>query len=138
MKQRLAENKKIIAVIVLFLLAAAGIGYWQYSARYRSTENAYLNADVVSVAAQVSGRVTAMYVKENQQVHKGDALFDIDPVPFQITLARAEADLALAMQSSRQDNAQVAAMRAQVEQTASDLENARTNSNRAQELVAQH
>lgn len=136
--KRIIENKKIIVIVLVLLTIAGAIAYQQYGARYRSTENAYLSASVVPVATQVSGRVIAVHVKENQQVHKGDALFDIDPEPFSIALARAQADLAQAMQSLRQDSAEVAAMRAQVEQTENDLNNARSNLKRAQELVAQH
>ncbi len=109
-----------------------------YSELTRSTENAYINADVVNVAAQVSGRVTAVYIRDNQHVHKGDALFDIDPEPFAIALSRAQADLALAKQAERQDNAEISVARAQVAQAESDLANARTIYARDQELVAQH
>lgn len=136
--KRIIENKKIIIAALLILGVAAGVGYQQYSSRYRSTENAYLNADVVPVAAQVAGRVIAVHVTDNQRVRKGDALFDIDPEPFRIALERAQADLAQAMQSSRQDTAQIAAMRAQVEQTTVDLGNARATYARAKDLVARH
>jgi membrane fusion protein (multidrug efflux system) len=136
--KRIAENKKIIA-LALLIVASLGVAVYMYfSARVRSTENAYLTASVVEVAAQVPGRIVGVYITNNQHVHKGDALFDVDPEPFRIALARAQADLAQAMQTSRQDNAEVAAMLAQVAQTESDLNNARTNFKRAQELVAQH
>ena len=92
----------------------------------------------MNVAALVAGRVIAVHVKDNQHVHKGDALFDIDPEPYNIALSRAQADLALAMQSARQDNAEVSVARAQVAQTESDLTNARSNYARDQELVAKH
>ncbi len=136
--KRIAENKKLIAIVLLVIGVLGGVGYQQYSSRYRSTENAYLNADVVQVAAQVAGRVTGVYVKDNQHVKKGEPLFDIDPEPFRIALAHAEADLAQAMQNSRQDTAEVAAARAQVEQTTMDLKNARATYTRDKELVAQH
>jgi membrane fusion protein (multidrug efflux system) len=123
-----------LAIIVLAVVAA----FIYYSELSRSTENAYINADVVNVAAQVSGRVTAVYIKDNQHVHKGEPLFDIDPEPFQIALSRAKADLALARQAERQDNAEISVARAQVAQAESDLANARTIYARDQELVAQH
>jgi hypothetical protein len=56
--------------------------YAYFASGSRTTENAYINANVVSVAAQVSGRVVAVHIKDNQQVKKGEALFDIDPEPF--------------------------------------------------------
>lgn len=132
-----AHKKKIIAMIALAaLLAGLAIAY--YAGRSVSTENAYINADVVNVASLVSGRVIAVHVRDNQHVHKGDALFDVDPAPYAIALERAQADLALARQAARQDNAEVAAARAQVEQAESDLANARTVYTRDKELVGQH
>ncbi len=132
-----AHRNKIAVALILAALLGALAFYYLYG-NSRSTENAYINADVVNVAAQVSGRVVAVHVKDNQHVHKGDALFDIDPEPFAIALERAQADLALARQAARQDNAEVAAARALVNQAESDLANARSTYIRDKELVAQH
>ncbi len=136
--KRIVANKKPIAIALVLVALLGGYAVVHFSGRSRSTENAYINADVVNVAAQVAGRVTAVYVKDNQYVHKGDALFDVDPEPFTIALNRAQADLALAKQSARQDNAEVGAARAQVAQTEGDLSNARSSYARDKELVAQH
>ncbi len=132
-----AHKRKIIIVLVLVALVV-GLSIAYFSGLTRSTENAYINADVVNVAAQVSGRVIDVHVKDNQHVQKGDALFDIDPEPFSIALERAQADLALAQQSARQDNAEVVAARALVSQAESDLANARNTYARDRELVEKH
>ncbi|VVC84177.1 HlyD family secretion protein [Sideroxydans sp. CL21] len=136
--ERLKAHKKKIIIALVIVALIAGLSFAYFARLSRSTENAYINADVVNVAAQVSGRVIAVYVKDNQHVHKGDALFDIDPEPFSIALERAQADLALARQSARQDNAEVAAARALVSQAESDLANARNTYTRDKELVEQH
>jgi membrane fusion protein (multidrug efflux system) len=128
--------KKLIAAGGIIVLLAGGFAYMHFSEKTRSTENAYINADVVSVASQVNGRVIAVHIKENQSVKKGDVLFDIDPEPFNIALTRAQADLAIAGQSARQDHAEINAAKAQVAQTESDLSNARANDARNRELVA--
>jgi membrane fusion protein (multidrug efflux system) len=128
--------KKYLAVGGVLVVLAGGFAYLHFSEKTRSTENAYINADVVSVASQVNGRVIAVHIKENQSVKKGDVLFDIDPEPFNIALTRAQADLAIAEQNARQDHAEVNAAKAQVDQTESDLANARANDTRDQELVA--
>jgi membrane fusion protein, multidrug efflux system len=132
-----AHKNKIIAGAVLALLLGVVI-FTYYFGRSRSTENAYINADVVNVASQVNGRVIAVHIKDNQHVHKGDALFDIDPAPFAIALERAQADLATAQQNARQDSAEIAAARALVDQAETDLNNARSTYNRDKELVSQH
>jgi membrane fusion protein (multidrug efflux system) len=138
--KRVVENHKNKFIIVTVLLAAivGGGVYVYFSSSTRSTENAYISADVVNVAAQVSGKVSDVYIKENQYVHKGDALFDIDPAPFAITLSRAQADLAVAQQSARQDNAEINVARAQIAQTESDLANAQASYERNKKLVEQN
>ena len=136
--KHLIANKKLIATALFAVAVLGSLAYLYFSGRSRTTENAYINADVVNVASLVAGRITAVHVKNNQQVHTGDPLFDIDPEPFAIALGHAQADLALAQQSARQDNAEVAVARAQIEQAVSDLANARTRYNRDQELMARH
>jgi membrane fusion protein (multidrug efflux system) len=136
--ESIKANKKIIGISLALASLIAGLAYSYFSGLSRSTENAYINADVVNVAAQVNGRVIVVHVKENQHVHKGDALFEIDPEPFTIALERAQADLATARQSARQDNAEVAVAKALVTQAESDLANASNTYSRDQELVAQN
>jgi len=131
-------HKRIIAIALALIVLLGGFAYYYYAGLTRSTENAYINADVVNVAAQVSGRVTAVYVVDNQHVRKSDPLFDIDPEPFAIALSRAQADLALARQAARQDNAEVSVARAQVAQMKSDLANAQDTYARDKELVAKN
>ena len=131
------HKKKIIIAAILAIIAGA-VAFMYYYGRSRSTENAYINADVVNVASQVNGRVIAVYVKDNQRVHKGDPLFDIDPQPFTIALERAQADLATAKQKAREDNAEVEAARALVAQAETDFANARGTYARDKELVDQH
>ncbi|MGB8516636.1 MAG: HlyD family secretion protein [Gallionella sp.] len=131
-------NKKLLVITALLLVLLGGLAYVYLTQDTRNTENAYINADVVNVAALVSGRVIAVHVKDNQTVRKGDALFEIDPEPYAIALQRAQADLALARQSARQDNAEVALARAQIGQTEGDINNARSTYTRDQELLDQH
>lgn len=133
-----AANKKffVLAILLLLLLAASAFKY--FSRNTRSTENAYINATVESVAAQVSGRVIALHIKENQHINQGDALFDLDPKPYAIALEDAQADLAQAKQNARQDSAEIDMAKAQIDQNKIDLANARSINTRDKKLVAQH
>ena len=132
------KNHKSKAISALLSAALAALGYYYLTPASRSTENAYLNADVVNVAAEVPGRIVAVHVKDNQHVKKGDALFDIDPEPYAIALARAKADLEQALQSAHQDSAEIEVARAQVEQSISDLDHAKRIDARDKKLVAQN
>lgn len=57
------------------------------------TQQARVQALIVPVAAEVSGRVTEVRAQNNQTVEAGQDLFQIDPEPFQIAVERARADL---------------------------------------------
>jgi membrane fusion protein, multidrug efflux system len=129
--------KWVLVAAVVIIAALVGWHYWQQSERYVSTDNAYLNANTVEVAAQIPGAVIRVYVKDNQQVRAGDALFDIDPRPYQVALDKAQAQLQVAMQSVSQQSAAVAAAEAQVAQRTAELKNAQSNNARTQRLVRQ-
>ena len=77
--------------------AMAGIILWQLYLYYTydpQTRDGRVRADVVPVSSDVSGQVQAVFVHDNQQVHKGDLLFSIDKARFKATLAQASATLA--------------------------------------------
>lgn len=91
-------RKRNVARTLAWVLGPAivlGIAGWLYitSGRFASTDNAYVQADRVSIAPQVGGRVIAVEVRENQPVHKGDVLFRIDPEPLEIAAARMQAQV---------------------------------------------
>ncbi len=79
----------------LVVAVAAGILYVK-SGRYAGTDNAYVQADQVTISPQVGGRVVEVAVRENQVVHKGDLLFRIDPEPLALTVQQMEAQIAAA------------------------------------------
>lgn len=90
----------IVAIALLGPIAAALVGGYFYfaSGRFVSTDNAYVKADKIVVSADISGRVVEVFVDADQVVKRGDLLFRIDPEPLRIALARAEAQLAAAIQ----------------------------------------
>ena len=55
------------------------------------TDDAYLQADVVHMAPDVSGRIVELDVRDNQKVRKGQVLFRIDPEPYQLHVDQARA-----------------------------------------------
>lgn len=122
-----------IALVGAALLAIAS-GLLFFRAASVTTDNAYINAPVVSITSQVSGPVQQLLVQDNHAVHKGDLLLQIDPRPFQIALQQAEANLALARQGVGQGSASVRAATADAEQKAADLAQARADAARAHEL----
>ena len=84
----------MLSVPILLLLV--GGYFWLTSGRYVSTDNAYVQQDMVSVAPEVNGVDHRGAGPRESAVHRGDLLFRIDPRPFRIALAKAEAQIAAA------------------------------------------
>ena len=96
-RSRFARARRIGLMLSLPLLMIAGaIGYYMATEHIVATDNAYVQQDKVSVSAQVSGEITEVLVRENQQVKAGDLLFRVDPEPFRIAIAQADAAIAAA------------------------------------------
>ena len=126
-----------VAAVVAVAVAAGGYAWYRVARHDRDTDNAYVNADVAQVSALVSGPVSRVLVRDNQEVKKGDLLFEIDPRAFGIAVAKARAKLAQAERSARQDGADAGAAQAEVEGARVALDNANLQLKRAEELVAQ-
>jgi len=90
--------KTAARVLLTLILVAAGCsaGYelWDYYMLSPWTRDARVQADVVSIAPDVSGFVADLKVKDNQFVHKGDVLFMLDRERYTRALATAEAVVA--------------------------------------------
>ena len=85
-------------IALLIIAAAIGFGLYvlQLQSLFPSSDDATIDADVVHVASQVGGRIVAIAVAENDRVAKGDLLFQIDPVPYQLAVTQTQADLDVA------------------------------------------
>src|SRR5580704_8095288 len=85
------------ALGLLIVLAAIVLGF--YVTRlyyvYPRTDDAYVRANVVGIAAHVSGPIVQMPIVDNQHVKEGGLLFVVDPRPYQSAVDKAEAELAL-------------------------------------------
>ncbi len=73
------------------VLIAVGGWYWLTSGGSVSTDNAYVQMDKVSIAAEVGGRITEVAVKDGQMVNAGQLLFRIDGEPYALNVAQATA-----------------------------------------------
>jgi RND family efflux transporter MFP subunit len=89
-----------------------------------------VRANVVGIAARVSGRIAHLLVSDNQVVNKGDLLFEIDPADFKANLDNAKAQLlgvkATLKQRSEELGRQGALAKVRVNAT-QDLQNAEDN-----------
>ncbi len=130
-------------ILGLSLLALAVIGglagwasYWFLIGQHHvTTDDAYVNGDVVEITSEVPGTVVALHVDNTQKVAAGDALLALDPADARIAVAAAEADLALAIRQVRSLGAQAEQLRAQIASNQTTLERAQSDYKRRQTLV---
>ncbi|MFH1869343.1 MAG: HlyD family secretion protein [Pseudomonadota bacterium] len=92
---RTRRVKRLLLLVVIPAVAVlVGATLYLRGGRYVETDNAYIKADKVPVSAEVSGAIKDVLVSENQTVAANQPLFRLDPAPFEVAVAKAEAKLA--------------------------------------------
>ncbi|MGO4280209.1 membrane fusion protein, multidrug efflux system [Cupriavidus sp. OV038] len=134
---RPARRRRIAGGVLLVLLLAGAAGYWlQYGRDQVSTEDAYVEGNVVQVTPQVSGVVTAILADNTDLVASGVTLVELNGVDAQLALAAAQAQLARTVRQVRGQFAAVGQDRANVELRTVDLAREQENMTRRSALVA--
>lgn len=90
------KSKRIpifIGAAVFLIAAIAGTIYWFYARQYESTDDAFIDGDIVQISPKIAAYVTKVYVKSNQQVHKGELLVELNTQDYQAKLEQAKAQL---------------------------------------------
>jgi membrane fusion protein, multidrug efflux system len=91
---RKAWRRWALMLVVPLALLAGALLYWQSLQGKVSTDNAYLKQDMVAVSAEVGGRIIEVMVEDGSEVTAGELLFRIDPEPFRLQVAEADAAIA--------------------------------------------
>ena len=110
-------------MLVLF----AGYLYWDYAAHFESTDDAFVAARQFAVAPKVAGYTTAVPVTDNQHVAAGDMIARIDEHDYRIALEQAQAQVASALASIANIDAQLAVQLAQINANQAQVEQAQAN-----------
>ena len=135
----------LTAITVLGLLGGLGYGaYWALALRHvESTDNAYVQGNVVQITAQVGGTVVAILADDADRVKAGQPLVRLDAADARVALDQAEAQLAQTVRETRtlyannaSFGAQVALREAELARTVSELQRATDDVDRRAPLVA--
>jgi multidrug efflux system membrane fusion protein len=127
---RLVSVVAIVAVVLLAALVLLRIN------RVPRTQDAFLYADSTAIAPEVSGRVVAFLVKENQRVTKGQTLVELDPEPFDLQLAQSRAQAAALRAQIGLTTRQVASQSTGVAAAETQIKSARSQLALAQDSLA--
>ena len=139
-----ARKKALTAVAAAVVVG--GIAYAAYWAlvlnHYESTDNAYVQGNVVQLTPQVGGTVIAINADDTDHVKAGQLLVKLDPADAQVALDQAEAQLAQTVREVRTTyannstlKAQIAARQADVARAQADVARLQADAARAQEDV---
>lgn len=119
-----------LALIVVVVLGAL---WWWHESGIETTDDAFLEAHIVDVSPQIAGEVTQVLVDDNQPVHAGQPLVEIDPAQYRLAVQQALAAEQQAQTALGQATASVAVAQASLAQARADLVSANATAIRAQQ-----
>jgi membrane fusion protein (multidrug efflux system) len=123
---------------VLALALLGGLIFWLNARNYESTDDAFVDAQIVRLSPQVAGRVTQVLVLDNQQVAVGQPMVTIDSTDLQTHVAQAEAQRAQAQAQVDNARAQIAVNQASYEQAMADVAAAEATADNAARDLARY
>jgi len=127
--------QRFIFPALLGILALLGLGgglwWWLEGRHWQSTDNAYVEADIATIAAKVPGYIASVPVSDNQPVKKGDALATIVDAEYRAALAGAEAEVERQRRARGSASAEVSVKTSSVAQSEAALAAAEANARRA-------
>ncbi|VVP56532.1 Multidrug export protein EmrA [Pseudomonas fluorescens] len=135
------RRKRIVMLVVLALVVIlTGLGAWGYHELYgrwnESTDDAYVNGNVVEITPLVTGTVVSIGADDGDLVHEGQVLINFDPNDAQVGLQSAQANLARTVRQVRGLYSNVDGMKAQVNAQQAEVQKAQDNFNRRKNLAA--
>ncbi|MGH8163568.1 MAG: efflux RND transporter periplasmic adaptor subunit, partial [Rhodanobacteraceae bacterium] len=139
-KQRKRDVRRrwlLRGLVIVVVLVAIGWTLWYFlDARwYESTDDAYVDGNVVQITPQIPGTVISIGAEDNDYVHEGQTLVKLDPSDARVALAQAEADLAGAVRKVRGLYSSVGSSRADVAVRQAQVAQARADYQRRQGLA---
>jgi membrane fusion protein (multidrug efflux system) len=133
LRDTFTARRVLFALLPVALIAGAYV--YVTGGATMTTDNAYVQANMVGVANDVAGIVSTVAVKENQKVAVGDVLFTLDKQPFQLALERANAQLVSTRNDLLSLQASYRNMQAQIAQAQADIDYYDVTFQRQQQLA---
>ena len=109
----------IIVCIIVFVIAAI---FYVNSLKYQSTDDAYIESDLIQIAPRVSGQIEEIYIEDNRRINEGDLVAKIDDTDYKIRLEQAQAMYEKALYSQKVAKAKLGAVNSEINFAKKDLE----------------
>ena len=134
------RKRKVMLFALTIVVILAGLGVWGYHQFYgrwnESTDDAYVNGNVVEITPLVTGTVVSIGADDGDLVHEGQVLVNFDPNDAEVGLQSAQANLARTVRQVRGLYSNVDGMKAQVNAQQAEVQKAQDNFNRRKNLAA--
>src|SRR5580700_6354613 len=112
---------KLVVIIIVIALGAGVVIWWLNARQFEDTDDAFIDTHIVHVAPQIAGQVIAIRVTDNQLVHKGDVIAELNPQDAEARLDQVQAQGAQAETQYQQALANQTGVLAQAKNAADDL-----------------
>ncbi|HTB87479.1 MAG TPA: HlyD family secretion protein [Steroidobacteraceae bacterium] len=131
------RRRGLVALGVVAILGGVVYGsYWFLSARhYQSTDDAYVDGDLVQITSEVPGTVISLTADDTQGVRREQTLLELDPADARVAMSNAEARLAGAVREVRTRFATAEQLRAQIAEREIELKRAQDDYGRRSNLL---
>ncbi|UZJ59220.1 efflux RND transporter periplasmic adaptor subunit [Pseudomonas sp. KU26590] len=134
------RKRKLLLLGLLLVVVLGVIGVWAWYEMYgrwsESTDDAYVNGNVVEITPQVTGTVVSIGADDGDLVREGQVLVQFDPNDAEVALQSAEANLAKVVRQVRGLYSNVDGMKAQLAAQRAEVQRAQDNFNRRRSLAA--
>ena len=121
------------AILLTAIIAIAGVLWWLNARQYESTDDAFIDARIITISAQISGAVSEVLVTDNQVVEAGAVLMRLDERIYQAQLDQAKAQVDQAQANIANLDAQIEAQQARIDQADKQTQQAQAALTFAQE-----
>jgi multidrug efflux pump subunit AcrA (membrane-fusion protein) len=127
----------LVGLVLIVILGVVGVwGWYELYGRFNeSTDDAYVNGNVVEITPLVTGTVVSIGADDGDLVHEGQVLINFDPNDAAVGLQSAQANLARTVRQVRGLYSNVDGMKAQVNAQKADVQTAQDNYNRRKTLA---
>jgi membrane fusion protein, multidrug efflux system len=130
------RNLKILAGVVA-ICAVGYASYWyMYARHFESTDDCYVNGDVVQITTEIPGTVIQLHADDTQSVARGQALLELDPADAEVASSNAEANLGRAVRAVRALFARADQLRAEIRDREVELRQAEQDHERRSGLLS--
>ena len=126
------NNKKkklglVILAVIIIVGAVTVFFYLRYKATHITTDDAFIDGHIHTIASKVKGTVRTIYVKDNRAVKKGDVLIEIDPVDYEVRVNEASSSVNVERAKLAEISARVLVSKRRISEISAGIEAAKAN-----------